>query len=212
MNVRYFNSIILLLAVSSACLSQSKDTTDLKEYYNYTKLNYRANFFTPGVEVEMNLTKDITMNHFIGYSWHVEGGECHNYRYGFGLTGDFVYRPSIRYYYNFKRRMQKGKSIRKFSGNTIELQYQLPYNYLVDRTKALPNCPSITRPSLMLLTLMYGWQRSFLKDYGYIHLSAGPTMTLRRDIYNDDHFGNRLNYGVSFNIDVGVSFEKIINK
>jgi len=79
------------------------------------KNQWSIDVLLPGVTYEHGLTENTTLNSNLGFGFGLRGGSDRNTEYGIYPTAILQYR----YYYNFKRRLDKGKRISRNTGNYI---------------------------------------------------------------------------------------------
>lgn len=112
-------SIFLLFLITASAFSQSAN--------NVEKHQFKVNMLNPGVEYEVRLATNQTLDFGAGLQFGARGGEGYF---------DWVFVPAFnaqyRYYYNFKRRIGKGKTISGNSANYIALANTTFINELLE--------------------------------------------------------------------------------
>ncbi|MGD1946883.1 MAG: hypothetical protein ACFB0A_11640 [Croceivirga sp.] len=78
------------------------------------KQQWSLDVLLPGVTYEVGLSKKTTLNANLGFGFGLRG-DGQNTEYGIYPTGILQYR----YYYNFQRRLDKGKRIARNTGNYL---------------------------------------------------------------------------------------------
>ncbi len=137
------------------------------ENHIHTKkfFNFKASFFSPGVGVELGLSKKFTLHSMLKLS------------IGYGKRlGDWYILPhlnnQIRFYFDSDKRKAQNKRTFRYSGDYVSLSHSI----LLDGTNNM-------------LGLEYGWQRTLGKNFFY-NLSIGggylPAQNLPVLIYNID--------------------------
>ena len=77
---------------------------------------FSVNILTPGLEYELGLTPTTTLDFRVGTGFAYQKG-----MFGEGYGVYPIFNTQYRYYYNFKKRMDKGKNITKNSANYLAL-------------------------------------------------------------------------------------------
>lgn len=107
--------LLLCILISSIMYSQEKQTTD--------QLSLKFGIIGGWIGYEKSLSKKFTINSEIGY----EGGiliNTHN-KVGYVFTTSFSTEP--RYYYNFNKRIEKGKNTKNNAANYLSAElYYIP--------------------------------------------------------------------------------------
>ncbi|AGC76022.1 hypothetical protein LX97_00696 [Nonlabens dokdonensis] len=123
----------------------------------------RIHLLSPGFEIEQDLNKNLSFVGNFGFfpAFYSQGGSLNKRREG------IVWAPFIdlqgRYYTNFNRRLDKGKSIENNSGNFIALKLT---NYFPSEND------EATTDALTIAGFVYGIQRTYW-DHFHINLESG---------------------------------------
>ncbi|GAB3880801.1 hypothetical protein [Spirosoma agri] len=163
-----WKSLFLLLLLPG--LSQAQDSTRAINYLE--KSVWRLEFFGPGVINESRLGQKTT---FVSQLRFVYSGAFEQTK-TMGVTEQrsaFKIYPQLsvagRYFYNFERRLAKGKSTRYNSGNyvTAKLLYTLPS--VIERSSGGLEAPNVQGTAIQG---MWGFQRTYRKNF-YLNLEVG---------------------------------------
>jgi len=152
--------VVLVILNISFCVAQ--DTASVEP------VQFRLNFLAPGAEVEFGVTKSSTALLNAGFLWGIGSSEDSN---GFSET-NFAILPIIdvqyRYYYNLKKRQEKGKNITKNSGNFIALKgtYYFTEGFL-ENLEGNDEDLFTDESDLSIIGMTYGIQRTY---FDWLHL------------------------------------------
>lgn len=161
----------LLFLVLLSYGSYAQDSTQVVHYLD--KSVWRVEFFGPGVINESRLGKNTT---FVSQFRFIANGA---YEKNSSIGGGNESRSAIkvypqlsgagRYYYNFVRRLERGKSIRYNSGNYIstKLLYTLPA--IIETSSGGLQAPDVQGVSVQAL---WGFQRTYRRNF-YLNLELG---------------------------------------
>lgn len=131
----------------------------------------RIHLLSPGFEIEQDLNKNLSFvgNFGLFPAFYSQGGVFNKRREG------IVWAPFIdlqgRYYTNFNRRLEKGRSIENNSGNFIALKLT---NYFPSENS------EATTEALTLAGFVYGIQRTYWKHL-HINFESGVMANLNAD-------------------------------
>lgn len=150
-------SILFVLTLSIFCFSQEK-ATDL--------FNLKAGFIGGWIGYEKALSSEITLNGEVGY----EGGLYYSSMLGNDLNYIFSTTLSLegRYYYNFNRRIEKGKNTRNNAANYLGLEATYTPDW---GTSSSVDNISILRT--FTLIPKYGFRRNISDKFNF-EFSVGP--------------------------------------
>ncbi len=164
--------LVICLLLSGLC--QAQDVQD--SVFNYTsKRVWRVSFTTPlGVTNELRLgpkTTLVTTAGLGGYAGAQATAPATNAApdWYYGINANVS--VGSRYFYNFERRLEGGKSIRYNSGNylTVVASYTTPAFIRKDPTRPTDINTSIDGPSVRAL---WGFQRTYRQNF-YLNLGLG---------------------------------------
>jgi hypothetical protein len=152
-----------------SCTSLLAQNNSKADFSNETI--YRVNVLSPGIEIEQDLNKNLSFvgNFGVFPAFYSQGGVFNKRREG------IVWVPFIdlqgRYYTNFDRRLDKGKSIENNSGNFLALKLT---NYFSSKNS------EATTEALTLAGIVYGIQRTY---WNHLNLSfeSGVIANLNAD-------------------------------
>jgi len=109
--MKLFHSLVLCLLFFPLIKTIAQDTLSVEEN------QFKIDFLNPGFTYEHGLTTNSTL--------FTEAGLALAYSYNEYYGSSFIMTPFIseeyRYYYNFERRIKKGKNIARNSGNYVGL-------------------------------------------------------------------------------------------
>ncbi|PRP67495.1 DUF3575 domain-containing protein [Nonlabens agnitus] len=143
---------LLLSAFTFAQIpDQNRSKTDFQN-----ETIYRVNLLlTPNLEIEKDVTKDISILASAGFGI----GYYNSYRLS-EREGNFIFPFQIelatRYYTNFNRRLEKGKTIENNSGNYVALSFANVFEAENDDVRVEPGSALIGA---------YGIQRTYWKHF-----------------------------------------------
>jgi hypothetical protein len=152
--MKLFRLFILLLFFSSVTNTMAQETPSVE------KNQFKIDFLSPGFTYEHGISVNNTLMSEVGI------GLGYGYSSSFGST--FVAQPFVlgefRHYYNFERRIHKGKNTSRNSGNY--LGFNTIYNF-EPITHQQQNFVSSTS-----LNVLYGFQRTYRAGFN-LGLQAG---------------------------------------
>ncbi|CAM4225861.1 hypothetical protein [Gillisia limnaea] len=90
---------------------------------NVEKKLFSVNFLLPGLEYEMGLSNNTTLDLRAGTGFGISGGSNRDTEFGIFLNAHTQYR----YYYNFDKRLGKNKNIDNNSANYIALNGSIDF-------------------------------------------------------------------------------------
>lgn len=105
--------VLVLIGFSANAQSQT----------NVEKKLYSVNFLLPGLEYEMGLSNNTTLDLRAGTGFGISGGSNRDTEFGIFLNAHTQYR----YYYNFNKRLRKDKNIDNNSANYIALNGSIDF-------------------------------------------------------------------------------------
>ena len=160
-------ALLSLLSFSRPAQAQSIDTTT----YVVPQV-WRIDFLGLGVLHEIRLGKRTTLNsgfHFVAQTKAAGGVRFQdpNQTY-FSYQVLPVLQSGVRYFYNFDRRLQKGKSIRYNSGNYLSGRLAYAFSPILERYDAGP----LDNMSGLGVEALWGFQRTYRRNF-YLNLSLG---------------------------------------
>lgn len=160
----FINLLLLLFCIPLTAQNNSKSS-----FSNETIK--RIHLLSPGIEIEQDLNKNLSFvgNFGLFPAFYSQGGVFNKRREG------IVWAPFIdlqgRYYTNFKRRLEKGKSIENNSGNFLALKLT---NYFPSENS------EATTEALTIAGFVYGIQRTYW-DHFHINFESGLMADLNAD-------------------------------
>lgn len=194
-----------LTIANIAPLAMHAQDNDMVKYDGQPTVNvFRINFFgIPGVAFEHSLGNDFTVNAELGLGWPVitEETGISGYR---DLRLESVVNPYIlleaRYYYNFRKRAEHGKSIDNFSGNYIAPFYR--YNAYEYEGSVYPDEPKYRTALLrdvQYMGIWWGMQRNLgSRQRFYIDWSIGPGIKTNFVDYADFSLSAKFGIGLQW--------------
>lgn len=141
---------------------------------------FKLSLLSPGVFTEFRISKNFTLNCGIIGLANVKEEDDQKIVDGFKPFLSL----SSRYYYNFKRRKNKGRRIDKFSGNYIGVQFVKPLSYSEGDIKKTTIGP------------VWGVQRSIDK-FGFVDFNIGLPM---------EFTDGKITIYIDFSLGLGFSF------
>ncbi|GEM51156.1 hypothetical protein HX001_13180 [Empedobacter brevis] len=182
--------ILLTFLVSTSLFAQEK-TTNL--------FNVNASVIGIGVQFEKSLGEKYTGVASLDYI----GGFMYSYSDYSGSDFDYVLTTRFalegRYYYNFDRRIEKGKNTTNNSAN-----------YIAFKTVLIPDWFTTSSDNLKInpqgaLTLNYGLKRSFSKKFFYeFYTGLGISLYEEDRIYYDE---NAMDYRIKNSSKSGIALD-----
>lgn len=183
---------LFTLFLSTTIFAQEK-ATDL--------FNANISFIGIGIQYEKALSDNFTAVGSLDYI----GGFSYSEDWSGESDFDYILTTSIalegRYYYNFDRRLGKGKNTKNNSGNYIALKGDYVPDWLTAKTDDVTINPQGT------ITINYGLKRSFSQNFFY-EFYTGLGLALYQETYAIHDFenhttseGKRTNNG--FALDLG---------
>ena len=144
---------LFTLFLSTSLFAQEK-ATDL--------FNINLSILGVGVQYEKALNNSLTVVGSLDYS----GGFRYSNNYLYGSDLEYILTTNIalegRYYYNFNRRISKGKNTSKNSGNYLALKAGYIPDWLT-----YSNSENLSVSPQGMVTFNYGLKRSFAKNFFY---------------------------------------------
>lgn len=162
--MKNFFVFTLLFALSIGAIAQTDK--------NVEQYQFKINAINPGVDYELAIGEDQTLNFGLGLQFAASGG-----------GGEFYYAfvPAInaqyRYYYNIDRRLEKGKHIAGNSGNYLSASATMfTSDVIIGNVDSGSGTAGFLGP-------VYGIQRTYPKGFNY-------TMEFGFGLYfaNDENF------------------------
>ncbi|WP_055411190.1 hypothetical protein [Nonlabens sp. YIK11] len=148
-------SLTAALLLSTLSFAQVQDQNRSKTDFQNETI-YRVNLLlTPNLEIEKDVTKDISLLASAGVGIAIYG----NNSFGnneVGLIFPFQIELATRYYTNFNRRLEKGKTIENNSGNYVALSFANVFEAENDDVRVEPGSALIGA---------YGIQRTYWKHF-----------------------------------------------
>lgn len=150
--------IVLLFVACNYAFSQENGTTERV---------WRVNFINPGAEVEVPLSKNFTFSANVGVGYGGSYPELTESSLGSGIV--YVIAPfldlQVKAFYNFDKRMGKGKPIKNNSGNFLSAR-------IISRGPSITD--NIERKSDFDFAIGPTW--GIQREYGKMHLlfDIGP--------------------------------------
>lgn len=165
---------LLTLLLSTSLFAQEK-ATDL--------FNANISFIGIGIQYEKALSDNFTAVGSLDYI----GGFSYSEDWSGESDFDYILTTSIalegRYYYNFDRRLGKGKNTKNNSGNYIALKGDYVPDWLTAKTDDVTINPQGT------ITINYGLKRSFSQNFFY-EFYTGLGLALYQETYAIHDFEN----------------------
>ncbi|HBX62795.1 hypothetical protein [Empedobacter sp. GD03797] len=159
--------LLFTLLLSSSLFAQEK-ATDL--------FNANVSFIGIGIQYEKALSENFTALGTLDYM----GGFRYSYSDFYGSDFEYILTTNIalegRYYYNFDRRLSKGKNTKNNSGNYIALKGNYTPDWLTTS-----NSDNLGVNPQGSITLNYGFKRSFAQNFFYEFYTG-----LGLSLYQDD--------------------------
>lgn len=144
---------LFTLFLSTSLFAQEK-ATDL--------FNINLSILGVGVQYEKALNNNLTVVGSLDYS----GGFRYSNNYLYGSDFEYILTTNIalegRYYYNFNRRISKGKNTSKNSGNYLALKAGYVPDWLT-----YSNSKNLSVSPQGMVTFNYGLKRSFAQNFFY---------------------------------------------
>lgn len=144
---------LFTLFLSTSLFAQEK-ATDL--------FNINLSILGVGVQYEKALNNNLTVVGSLDYS----GGFRYSNNYLYGSDFEYILTTNIalegRYYYNFNRRISKGKNTSKNSGNYLALKVGYVPDWLT-----YSNSKNLSVSPQGMVTFNYGLKRSFAQNFFY---------------------------------------------
>ncbi len=172
------SSLPLLLLVSVSCFAQSEDTGDITDVSKVTFLN-------PGLSYEKRIGK---LQSLYGQVF-LNTSASYSYSSSMGSTGSVYFDPAAtlqyRYYFNARRREEKGKRIEMNSMNYVGPVYEFV------SSKAAINSDYFNeakRRAINKFGVIWGMQRNYPKRFS-LDLNLGLGYLFTKGTY-PDNFGN----------------------
>lgn len=189
--------ILFTLLLSSSLFAQEK-ATDL--------FNANVSFIGIGIQYEKALSDNFTAVGSLDYI----GGFSYSEDWSGESDFDYILTTQLalegRYYYNFNRRLEKGRNTKNNSGNYIALKGV----YIPDFLTA--SSDDVTVNPQGSFTLNYGLKRSFAKNFFY-EFYTGLGLALYQETYTKYDFenyttseGKRTNNGVALDLGFRVGY------
>ena len=165
---------LITLLLSTFLFAQEK-ATDL--------FNVNVSILGVGVQYEKALSENFTAVGSLDYI----GGFSYSEDWSGESDFDYILTTSIalegRYYYNFDRRLGKGKNTKNNSGNYIALKGDYVPDWLTAKTDDVTINPQGT------ITINYGLKRSFSQNFFY-EFYTGLGLALYQETYAIHDFEN----------------------
>ncbi|NER18587.1 hypothetical protein [Spongiivirga citrea] len=147
-------TVLLALIISQFAIGQdSKNVADSQ---------FKINFLTPGVEFETGISNNSTLNFALGTGIFLRKQNNQDTEFGVFPYLDGQYR----YYYNFKRRLDKGKRTDRNSANYFSL------SALAQSGKSIIGNVDFTEDYAAFVGPIWGMQRTYNSGFN-LNLSAG---------------------------------------
>jgi len=167
-------ALIMVFLLSNNLLAQ--DTSSV--ITNVTRIT----LLNPGVSFEMKTGKASTV-YLHAYTTTLSSI---GYSSTFGWSTQFQFDPSLslqyRFFYNIKRRMEKGKRVEKNSANYIAPVYQLSFSKNALSDGVYVNNDS--RRPINELGVVWGMQRNYASRFS-LGINAGPGIFFGKDNVDD---------------------------
>lgn len=132
---------------------------------------YRINILLPGLEIEKDVYKDFSV---VGNLGLFPGYYKNNNLFSNSEEGSF-FIPfidlQVRYYTNFNRRIEKGKTIVKNTGNFVALKFTNYFGTSTDHRST---------ESIRIAGMVYGIQRTYW-DHWHLNFESGLMANLDAD-------------------------------
>ena len=147
--------ILLFLSVFGyICFAQTNNSHATK---NITGV--QLGLLNVGIYDELRMTDDFVLRGDFMLNSAIWGGAMYP-KTGFALYPTIVVTP--KYYYNFNRRIEKGRNIRNNSANYLALGFSYTPNWFV-----LSNEKSIAVSNFITIVPLYGIRRNFAENFNY---------------------------------------------
>ncbi len=167
--------LLFTLLLSSSLFAQEK-ATDL--------FNANVSFIGIGIQYEKALSENFTAVGSLDYL----GGFRYSYSDFYGSDFEYILTTNIalegRYYYNFDRRIGKGKNTKNNSGNYIALKGTYTPDWLTTS-----NSDNLGVNPQGSITFNYGFKRSFAQNFFY-EFYTGLGLCLYQETYTNYDFDN----------------------
>jgi len=155
-----FSLAVFLFSLIS--IAQTSDQNLSSTDFNQETI-FRLNVLSPSAEIEHDLTDKISILGNAGVGLSITTVD-----FGNETKTDFLFplflEASTRYYYNFDRRIEKGRNIQYNSGNYIGLNFTKGFEATGDVSRVEPQS---------ILSAVYGLQRTY-QDFLNFTFEAGP--------------------------------------
>ncbi|WP_313359830.1 hypothetical protein [Empedobacter sp.] len=162
--------LLFTLLLSSSLFAQEK-ATDL--------FNANVSFIGIGIQYEKALSENFTA---VGTLDYMGGFSYSSDSYYGGSDFDYIFTTRFalegRHYYNFNRRISKGKNTKNNSGNYIALKGDFIPDWLTSTNK-----DNVTVNPQGSITFNYGLKRSFAQNFFYEFYTG-----LGLSLYQDEHY------------------------
>ena len=163
-----------LLLLLIPCLAFGQDAGNGNGPFGYTSPTvWRLDFLGPGVIHEMPLESKLTLTSGLRLVGNSSSGSSDGWgglRY---RTWSYAVYPElysgVRYFYNFQKRLDQGRSIRANSGNYVSLRARAIFPALAKRIDY--NAP-LREYGGFAVDALWGLQRTYRKNF-YVHLALG---------------------------------------
>ncbi|UZO80832.1 DUF3575 domain-containing protein [Aquimarina sp. ERC-38] len=138
----------IITCLTVACIPLSAQDVHVEKH------QFKANLlFTPSLDYEIGISNNSTLGFNLGTGLIYTTGDFRGEAYGIFLT----FSPYYRYYYNFKRRIRKGKNINQNSANYVGIT-----SSIVPGTVVIGNI-DISENYVAQIGAVYGFQRTYWK-------------------------------------------------
>jgi hypothetical protein len=160
-------AVIPMPVVEQSSMDSSVNAVNFLE-----KSVWRVEFFGPGIINESRLGQQTT---FVSQLRFIISTASMTYRSGTTSESYFAYNLSpqlsgaIRQYYNFAKRLSKGKSIRYNSGNYVSAKLLHNFGPIIEHTSGGLRASSVQGT---IVQALWGFQRTYRKNF-YLNLELG---------------------------------------
>ncbi len=178
--------LLLFACLLLPALCQAQDSTTAAPINYARKSVWRALFLSPGVTNELRLGSKTTFvsSIQIGGGWYGTGSGSSSG--GTNLYSSYYVNPvasvGVRHFYNFERRLERGKSIRYNSANYLMVKADYSFPSFLERIDFRSPLPTYQGPSLQAL---WGFQRTYRRNF-YLNLALGLGVSTKRPDFAGD--------------------------
>jgi hypothetical protein len=153
------------------------DKYDTTKYFK-EKIALRANLLYLGASVEFSFYKNLTLYNQVAFPWGVMGSQSQNQNHS-KIIFTPTYHSSVRWYYNTKRRIEKNKNVRYFSGNYISLLAGISLDRRIKPSSSTAVTAFIVPYDY--LGIHYGLQRNFRRHW-FWNVSVGGGLKYNKHV------------------------------